>query len=92
MFFHKCPVEGFSGLKTILIVAAARLLLVSLGYCSLEAYLAGQSSLTAGLSMSAAVTAIWIDRKVIARHDRAAAVGSVLGIGLANFIMASLRG
>ena len=78
-------------MKTAVTVAATRFALVSLGYCSLEAYLSGHAALTAGLAMSSAVAAIWIDRQVIAAHDRAATFGSVAGIGAANFVMALIR-
>lgn len=72
-------------------VFSARLLIVSLGYCSLEAYLARQAVLTACLAMVCAIAEVRVGRRVIGQSDNAAFAGSVVGIGLANLVMTSLR-
>lgn len=72
-------------------VFAARLLIVSLGYCSLEAYLDRQAVLTACLAMTGALAEVRVGRRIIGQSDNAAFAGSVAGIGLANFVMTLLR-
>ena len=73
----------------MLLVFAARFVLVVLGYLSLESYLDRKPLATAVRAGLCAVVAIWIDRQVLipGQEREAAAAGSVAGIVAANYLM-----
>jgi len=80
-----------SSTEQALAVFLARVVLVVIGYLSLEAYLEKRPAVTALRAGCCAVVAVWIDRQVLGESDNAAAVGSVAGIIVANYVMTRRR-
>lgn len=80
-------------------VFAARFVLVTLGYLSLESCLDRKPAVTALRAGFCALIGIWIDRQVLVEsslpsldcNPDAAAAGSVAGIVAANYLMTRRR-
>ena len=72
-------------------VLFARFVLVVIGYLALESYLANRPAMTAVRAGCCAAVAIWIDRQVLGEANDEAAIGSMVGIVLANYVMTRRR-